>query len=181
MPVKKLTQMAMLAAISIVLVFFIRLPIIPAAPFLEYTPGDVPLMLAAFIFGPASGLILVFVTAVIQGVTVSAHSGIIGIVMNILAGGSYVLVAGLIYSKSQNKTVMSLILAMAAGIVTTTVTMVGWNLIFVPIFLGVPREVVLNMIIPVFIPFNIIRMGLNSVFTFILYKSLKTLIPGWLG
>ena len=36
-----LTQMGVLAAISIVLVYLIRFPIFPAAPFLEYDPADI--------------------------------------------------------------------------------------------------------------------------------------------
>ena len=175
MSIRQLTQMAMLAAISIVLVFFIRFPIIPAAPFLEYTPGDIPLMMAAFLFGPAYGLILTVIAAIIQGITVSAHSGPIGIIMNILSGGSFVIVAGLIYSKSPSKNTKVVICALLAGVVATTITMIGWNLIFTPIFMGVPREVVFNMVLPVFLPFNIIRSGINSVFTFLLFKSWKKL------
>ena len=180
MSVRKLTQMAMLAAISIILVFFIRLPIIPAAPFLEYTPGDVPLMMAAFMYGPAAGIILTVVTAVIQGTTVSAHSGIIGIIMNILSGSSYVLVAGLIYSKSRDKTAKTVIIAMAAGVAATTVTMIGWNLVFVPIFMGVPREVVLRMVIPAFLPFNLIRAGANSVIAFAAWRAVSPFLKSYI-
>lgn len=169
MSVRQLTQMAMLAAVSIVLVFFIRFPIIPAAPFLEYTPGDVPLFMAAFLYGPAAALILAVITAVIQGVTVSAHSGPIGIIMNIFSSGSYVIVAGLIYSR--NKHAKGVVIAMAAGIAATCISMIGWNLVFVPIFMGVPREVVIQMILPAFLPFNLIRAGANSVLAFAAWRA----------
>ena len=40
--VRKLTALGMLGAISLILVATVHFPIIPAAPFLEYDPADVP-------------------------------------------------------------------------------------------------------------------------------------------
>ena len=170
MPLRQLTQMAMLAAISIVIVFFIRFPIIPAAPFLEYTPAEVPLMMAALLYGPLAGFILTVVVAFVQGMTVSAHSGIIGIVMNILSTGSYVLAAGLIYRYGRKNT-LNAVVAMLVGIVVTCAVMAFWNIIFTPIFMGVPRQVVIEMVLPVFLPFNFIRAGVNSVIAFVAWRA----------
>ena len=63
---RRLVEMAMLAAISIVLVMLIRIPLIPAAPFLEYDMADVPVLLAAFLISPGAGLLVLFVVSVIQ-------------------------------------------------------------------------------------------------------------------
>ena len=51
------------------------------------------------------------VTSVIQGLTVSAQSGPYGIIMHIIATGTFVLVAGLIYRnhKSKKKAIIALI------------------------------------------------------------------------
>ena len=73
--VRKLVVMAMLTALSIVLVYLIRFPIFASAPFLEYDMADVPILIGTFLFGPLSGLALTAVTCVIQGLTVSAGSG----------------------------------------------------------------------------------------------------------
>lgn len=166
--IKQLTQMALLAAISIILVFLVRFPIIPIAPFLEYTPGDVPIFVAAFLYKPVAALILGVVTAVLQGITVSAHSGPVGIMMNIFSFGSYVLVASFVYKRLKSNT--GIIVAMVAGSVATIVAMIGFNLIFTPIFMGVPREVVVQMILPAILPFNVIRAGVNSVITFVILR-----------
>lgn len=173
---KQLTQIAMFAAISIVLMYFIRFPIIPVAPFLEYTPAEIPVMMAALLFGPGVGLILTVVVAVVQGMTVSAHSGIIGIIMNIFSTGSYVLAAGLIYHYSRNKNTKKAVIAMLVGIAATTVVMVFWNIIFTPIFMGVPRQVVIDMLVPAFIPFNLIRAGVNSVIAFVIWRAVGDLL-----
>ena len=47
--VRKLVTMAMLAALSIVLVYVIHFPIFPAASFLEYDPADIPIFIATFL------------------------------------------------------------------------------------------------------------------------------------
>ena len=46
----KMVQLSMLAALGVVLMLMVRFPLIPSAPFLEYDMGDVPVILAAFIF-----------------------------------------------------------------------------------------------------------------------------------
>lgn len=49
---RQLVSMAMLGAISIVLVAVIHFPLIPAAAFLEYDPADIPILICAFAYGP---------------------------------------------------------------------------------------------------------------------------------
>ena len=51
---RKLTTLAMLAALAIVLVALIHFPLVPAAPFLEYDPADIPIFIGTFLFGPAA-------------------------------------------------------------------------------------------------------------------------------
>ena len=50
---KKMVTIAMLMAVSVVLVAFIHFPIMPAAPFLEYDPADIPIFIGTFLFGKA--------------------------------------------------------------------------------------------------------------------------------
>ena len=62
---QRLTRMALLAAVSIVCILLIQIPIIPAAPFLKYDMADVPILMGAFMLGPLAGIeILVAVSAI---------------------------------------------------------------------------------------------------------------------
>ena len=79
----KIAKMGVLAAISIILVYFVRFPIFPAVPFLEYDPADIPILIGGFAFGPLAGILLTVIVSVIQGLTVSAASGIYGILMKL--------------------------------------------------------------------------------------------------
>ncbi|MHC1722143.1 MAG: ECF transporter S component [Aminipila sp.] len=166
----KLAKMGMLVAISVVLVYLIHFPIFPAAAFLEYDPADIPILIGTFAFGPMAGLLLVVVTAVIQGTTVSAASGIYGIIMHILATGAFVLVAGNLYKGRKNK--KEAVIALIAGVVTMTVVMVLANMVVTPAFTGWPLSAVMK-VMPFIVLFNLIKAGVNSVITFFLYKRIS--------
>lgn len=167
----RLAKMGILIAISIVLVWIIHFPIMPAAPFLEYDPADIPILIGTFAFGPLAGLILTVLTSLIQGFTVSAHGGPYGIIMHIIATGVFVLVAGNIYKKM--KTRKGAAIALLAGALSMVAVMVPANLFITPIFMGAPREAVMALLLPAIIPFNLIKAGINGLVTFILYKRIS--------
>ena len=169
---RKLTTLAMLVAVSIVLVYLVHFPLLPAAPFLEYDPADIPIMVGTFLFGPWVGLGLTAVVSVLQGVTVSAASGgPIGIVMHLLATGSFALVAGAIYKHKKSRG--NAIAALVAGVVAMTAVMTGCNLVFTPIFMGQPMEAVMAMLVPIIIPFNLLKGGINALITYVVYKPVS--------
>jgi riboflavin transporter FmnP len=172
----QLAKMGVLAAISIILVLLIHLPIIPAAPFLEYDPADIPIFIGAFAFGPLAGLLLTVAVSLIQGLSVSAASGPYGILMHIIATGSFVLVAGLIYKRK--KTRKTAIVALLCGTAAMVLIMIPANLIVTPIFTGAPVEAIRALLLPGIIPFNLIKAGLNSIITFLLYKRISKYLHG---
>lgn len=166
----RLAKMGMLVAVSIVLVYFVHFPIFPAVIFLEYDPADIPILMGTFAFGPVAGVVLTIVTSVIQGLTVSAQSGLYGILMHIIATSVLVLVAGIIYKK--NKTRKGAVIGLVCGLLAMTAAMVGANLIITPMFMGVPRAVVWDLM-PFIAGFNAIKAGINGIITFVLYKSIS--------
>lgn len=170
---QRLVMMAALVALSVVMLLLIRFPIFPSAAFLEYDPADIPIFLGAFAYGPLAGFALTVVAAIIQGMTVSAQSGFIGIMMHIFATGSFVLTAGTWYK--YHKTKKQAVVALVLGCVVWTVSMMIWNYFFTPIFMGMPRAAVAPMIFPIILPFNLIKSGVNSLITFLLYKRFSNI------
>ena len=166
----KLAKMAMLVAISIVLVMIIHFPIFPMVAFLEYDPADIPILIGTFAFGPAAGVLLTVVTSVLQGITVSAGSGAYGIIMHILATTTLATTAGLIYRK--HKTKKTAIIGLLAGTIAMTVVMFFANMIITPMFTGMPLAAVMQLM-PFIIAFNVVKAGINSIVTFILYKRIS--------
>src|SRR5690554_4793315 len=172
--VNKLVRLALLSALSILLMMVIRFPIIPSAPFLEYEPGDVPALIGAFLYGPGAGLLITAVVSLVQATTVSAGSGWIGAIMHMVATGTMVLVAGFIYKRIHS--FKGAVVALLAGSVGMTLVMIPLNLFFTTRFLGVPVEAVKAMIVPVIIPFNLIKAVGNSALTVLVYKSVAKIL-----
>lgn len=166
--VNKMSRLAMLAALSILLMFLVRFPLIPAAPFLEYEPGDIPALIAAFLFGPAAGVLVTLAVSLIQAFTVSAGSGWIGAIMHFIATGTMVAVAGYIYKKIHTQ--KGAVIALIAASISMTLVMIPLNLIFTTKFMNVPIEAVKAMIVPIIIPFNLLKASINSTLTFLVYK-----------
>lgn len=171
---KKITTCGLLAAISVVLVIFIHFPIFPAAAYLEYDPADIPIYIATFALGPLYGFIITTVVSVVQGLTVSASSGIWGIIMHILSTGSFVMVSGFYYKRLKTK--KNAAIALALGTITVTIVMALLNIIVTPIYTKMPVSAILPLIIPIIIPFNLIKAATNSIATYLIYPYLSPYI-----
>lgn len=169
----KVVKMGVMVAISVALVYLIHFPIFPAVAFLEYDPADIPILIGTFAFGPLAGLVLTVVTSVVQGLTVSAGSGLYGILMHVIATGVLVVVSGSIYR--HRKTRGMAVAALACGTVAMAVVMTGANMVITPMFMGVPAETVWSLM-PFIVGFNVIKAAINSVVTFILYKRIANFL-----
>ena len=167
---RKITGLAMVAAISYA-AMFAGFRFMAAAPYLKYEPKDVIITIGGFIFGPLEAVMAAFVVAFMEMVTVS-ESGIIGFLMNFLAAASYAGVASLIYRKI--RTAKGALSGLLFGSLSLTAVMLLWNYIITPIYTEIPREDVAKMLLPVFLPFNLIKAGLNSAFILLIYKPLTT-------
>ncbi len=173
---RQMVGMAMLAAISIVFVSVIHFPLFPAAAFLEYDPADIPILIGTFAYGPIAGFLLTIVVSLIQGSTVSAGSGVIGIIMHIVATGSCTLISGTIYQKMKTK--KGAAISLIVGVITMTFAIVLMNLILTPLFMGASIKTVMAMLVPIIIPFNLLKYSINCLITFLLYKSISHILKG---
>ena len=167
---KKLTTMALMCAAALVLLTFTRMPLFPQAPFLEFELSDTPIFLITILFGPISGLVSTLVVSIIQGITLSSQSGPVGIIMHFFATGSFVLTMGLFCRK--NKKFGRISVGLGLGCVAMTLTMVAWNLAVTPFYMNVSVELVKSMLLPVFIPFNLIKSAANAIVAFLVYRAI---------
>ncbi|WP_245570846.1 ECF transporter S component [Anaerovorax odorimutans] len=164
----KLIKMAMLAAISLVLVLIVRIPF-PPMPVLVYDPADIPIFIGAFAFGPLAGFLITVVVSFVQAFVLGGD-GLIGFFMHVVATGAFVLVAGNIYSR--NKTRKTAVIALICGTIVMTASMMFWNVLITPLYLPVSREYVIAILATVILPFNLLKAGINSIVTFVAYKSI---------
>ena len=169
MKIKILTNMAMLVALSLILVMLINFPILPAIPFMKYDPADIPILI-----GPMGGVILTAIVSILQGLFISGDGGPIGIIMHFLATGTFAFIAGFIYQRTKTK--RSAVVGLICGALSMTCVMVICNLLLTPIFLGAPMETVIELLLPAIIPFNLIKASINALITYFIYKPISNFI-----
>ena len=166
--VKKLVLMAMLAAVAYMIVALVRIPVVL---FLKYEPKDVVITIGGFLLGPMASFIISLVVSLIEMVSIS-ETGPIGCLMNLLSTCSFACVAAFIYKR--NHTLKGAMMGLAAGSVFMVFIMLLWNWLITPLYMGVERSAVEGLLIPAFLPFNLLKAGLNSALTLGLYKPLVT-------
>lgn len=162
---RRLTAMAMLCALSYVTVVLVRIPVVL---FLSYEAKDVFLTIGGFLFGPVAGLCMSVAVALVEMVTISS-TGPIGMLMNCISSALFVCTASLFYRRKKNLKNALIGLIVAACVMTAG--MLLWNYLVTPWYMHVPRETVVDMLLPMFLPFNLLKGGLNAAFTMLLYKS----------
>ena len=163
---KKLTVLAMLCTVAFVVVALVR---IPAVLFLNYEPKDVIIAFGGFLYGPSAALIISLVVSFLEFLTISS-TGWIGMVMNFLSSAAFAGTAALVYKKKH--TLSGAVLGLLLGSLSMTAVMLIWNYALTPLYMGTSRADVAAMLIPVFLPFNLLKSALNSTITILLYRPL---------
>ncbi|MBQ5823517.1 MAG: ECF transporter S component [Clostridia bacterium] len=169
--IKKTVTLSMFCAIAYVSVFLTRVlpPIIPSLPFLQYDPKDIIITLGGFIFGPLASALISVVVSLIEAITVS-DTGPIGLLMNVISTCAFACTAAVIYKKK--RTFVGALIGLAVGCVVMTAVMLLWNYAITPMYMNIPRETVKGLLLPGFMPFNLIKGGINAVLTLMLYKPI---------
>ena len=166
--VKKMVSLAMLAAIAYLIVSLVRIPVVL---FLKYEPKDVIITIGGFLFGPMASFIVSAVVSLLEMVTIS-ETGFIGCIMNLRSTCTFACTAALVYKKWH--TLKGAIAGLALGSVLMVGAMLLWNWLVTPWYMGADRATVEGLLLPAFLPFNLLKAGLNSALTLSLYKPLVT-------
>ena len=165
---RKITTIGMLCAVTYVIMAVGQIPVVM---FLKYDPSDVIVTLGGLIWGPMTSCIVSVVVASVEMVTVSS-TGILGCIMNIVQTVSFACTASAIYRKK--RTMSGAVIGLSAGCITSVLLMMLWNYLITPLYMGYSREAVAELLLPVFLPFNLLKSVLNAALTFVLYKPVIT-------
>ena len=167
--VRELVTLAIFSALGMAL-SFIQIPIFPPAPYLQYDPSGIVTLTVALMYGPAAG-IMVQLVSWIPKLIMSPRCSLLTFVAMIGA----VLIVGLIYKKFHN--LKGAIVAIVVGSVVFTAIAIAMNFVITPIYTpGVTVEAVASMVVPILLPFNIIKCAINGVVTGLLYKPVSNLV-----
>ncbi|MCL1879468.1 MAG: ECF transporter S component [Actinomycetia bacterium] len=200
---RQLATMALFLALGVVL-SFIELSLFPPAPFLKYDASNVPALLTGFSYGPAAGCLVGVLIAWIHSLFTGNFWGALvntGVVIAYVLPASLIFRAsgGLAKrssSRGKNSPMapsannidaanagqrgfsgnVALVLGLVVSSLVATAVALLLNILITPIYMGVPREAVIGMMLPILLPFNLLKSVINSVLGLILMKSLHSFI-----
>ncbi|MBO5440286.1 MAG: ECF transporter S component [Clostridia bacterium] len=169
---KKIALIGLFCAIAYIFTLLGGLLPISVAGFLKYDPKDIIVAIAGFILGPASALAISVLTALMELITGISTTGFYGLLMNIISTASFACISSYIYKR--DKTLRGAIIGLVAATIITTGLMLLWNYFITPFYMSVPREAVLRMLPTAFLPFNLIKYGINACLALLIYKPVVT-------
>lgn len=187
-------QIAMLAAVATILMFFeFPIPFV-APPFIKMDFSEIPVLIGTFAMGPGAGVLIELLKNVLHVALFGTTTAGVGDISNFLIGCAFVVPAGLFYKK--RKTRRTALAGMAAG--TALMAAMGClsnAFIMFPVYsalMGIPMEdfiamgtainpAISNMmtfVIFCMVPFNFMKGVIISLITLLLYKRLRVLLKG---
>lgn len=167
---KKLTTIGMLCALAFIASAVFRIPVVL---FLRYDPKDIVIVTGGFIFGPVTAALIAFSVSLVQMLTVSG-TGLPGFLMNVISSCSFACTASSLYRKRRK--LSGAVTGLVCGVICQTVIMLFWNYLIAPLYMGYSREMVAGLLLPAFLPFNLIKGSLNAAGTMLLYKPAVTML-----
>lgn len=170
MNLRTLSSLGMLTSVAYVVMYLSKL-LPQVAGFLQLDLKDTVICIGGFLFGPVASALISLVVALVEMFSVS-DTGPIGMVMNVLATCSFCCTAAFVYKKQHTK--KGAVLGLLLGVAALTVVMLLWNYLITPLYMGVERDVVKDMLVPIILPFNLVKGGLNMALILVLYKPVVT-------
>ena len=168
MTTRYIAAVSMFAAVSYVAVLVAK--VIPNVfGFLSYEPKDAVIVIAGLLFGPLTSVLISVIVSFIEMITISS-TGPYGLLMNIVSSCAFAVPAAWYYQR--HRTQKDAVIGLGFGMLTMVAAMLLWNYIITPLYMGVDRETVAGMLMTVFLPFNLVKGGINAGLTLLLYKPI---------
>ena len=169
---KKLTTLGLLCTLAYIATVFGRVPLIL---FLKYDPKDAVIAAGGLVLGPLAALAVTLAVSLAEMLTIS-ENGVLGWMMNVISSCSFACTAALVYRRRPGRSGAALGLLCGWGCMIPV--MLLWNYLAAPIYMGCPREAVAELLLPAFLPFNLIKGGLNAALALALYRpAVRCILP----
>ena len=186
-----MVKVAMLSAVSVLLMLLeFPIPFI-APPFYEFDFSEVPVLIGAFALGPIAGVTIEFIKILLNLLINGTITGGVGEFANFLVGVSFILPVEFVYMRKKTKK-NAIIGMIVGGIIMVSIACVINAFILIPAYgkaLGIPIEAFVGMgakiypsidslwklVILCTLPFNLLKVIIVSVITTFTYKHIKSI------
>lgn len=190
---RKLAMIGMFSAVATILML-IEVPLPFAPPFYKLDLSELPIMVGAFAFGPAAGVVMEFVKILLNLLLNGTTTVFVGELANFVVGCSLIIPASAIYTFFRKK--KGATIGLIVGTIVLTVFGTAFNAIYLlPAFselYGTPMENLLAMgeqvnpfvktgdivsfVVACVAPMNVIKGTVVSVITLLIYKPLSPIL-----
>ncbi|MCR5323327.1 MAG: ECF transporter S component [Lachnospiraceae bacterium] len=189
--VNRIALIAMLSAVAIILNLF-SVPLWFAPGFYKLDLSELPVVIGTFALGPVAGVAIEAVKIILNLLFNGTTTAFVGEIANFIMGCAYVVPAGIIYYS--NKTRKNALIGLGIGtLVSITAGSLLNAFLLLPVYAkiyGMPLEALIAMgtaknksisgmttfILLAVAPFNLVKYGLVSIFTMMIYKPISRLI-----
>lgn len=194
--VRTVIFVGLLGALSFVLML-IRFPLPFTPSFLDFDIAELPGLFAGFFLGPAAGTLVVIVKLALKLAVQGTSTAFVGEAMNLVSSLTFILTASLIYRMIHTRK-GAVISTVVATIVVSVVCVILNAYIAFPLYgklFGLSLDMIVGMgsaanplvtnvvtlmMFSVF-PFNIVKHGVTSLITFLVYKRAGGVLRGILN
>lgn len=165
---RRIAVYALFVALSMA-VSFIEFPLIPGVPWLKYDPSGIVSLVTGFAYGPAAAAIVS-----VLGFVPHVFADPWGSLMAIAVALAMSVPAAVVYRRVRTR--RGALIGIIAGAVVALVVAIIGNLLVTPIYAHMTVEQVAAMIVPALLPFNLAKLTVHGVVTFLIYKPISNLL-----
>ena len=165
---RRIAAYALFTALAIV-AGFIELPLFPAAPYLKYDPSGVVALVAGFAYGPHAAAVVS-----ILGFLPHLFTNPWGALMAIAVALALSVPAAAIHRIKP--TPAGAALGILAGSSLALAAAIGGNLLVTPLYAHMTIAQVVALIVPVLLPFNLIKLALHALLALLTRRPILNLL-----
>ena len=184
---KNMVLVSILGAISGVLMLF-KFPLPIAPTFMKMDFSDSVLIIGGFLTGPVYSLIMIFIKWIVKIIITSTQTAYTGELSGLILNISFILPMSYFYRK--NKTKKTAIMLMIIFSITTSIIAIITNVYMIFPLYGLAGDAIVTpfkalfpfvdsvwqvMLISI-LPFNLMKIAINSIIALVLYKKVSTFV-----
>lgn len=163
---RRITGIAVFSAIAYLCTFVFPIRV----QFLTFDFKDAVMTIGALCYGPLAAVLMPLIVSVLEFLTISS-TGIYGLIMNFASSAAFILPAVLLYPKK--RTMGRAYLSLGISVLSMTAIMLAMNLLITPYYMHAERSAVIAMILPLLLPFNLLKGLVNAALVLLLYKPVS--------